>query len=157
MVTTKSKKQGPVVIDIDEIEIQPIDVGYQVYDEHGKLVREPGIRRASRRLSLIKQTVLKSGVPQLVGEGAKVTIKVGAWCVKQVLSLMVEGAKGVGSGIAASGSATSGARTRTKTRRSQASYIDNRSYTIISPSKKKKKPIWYIPSKEEEMMDNLQE
>jgi len=128
------------------VPIQPL-----VYDENGQKVK----------LS-VKDTVKNiknSEFTKIFVSGAKITGKMLLWCIKQVLSLMAVGVKGVGEGISSSGSAggSSVGQSRSKPRRVQASYIDNRSYTVISPPEKKRRPIWYIPSKEEEMMDNLQE
>jgi len=106
----------------------------------------------------IKKTVKNiknSEVTKVFVSGAKITLKGFGWILKQVASLMVEGVKGVGSGISESSSSSSG--TRTRTRNVSPSYIDNRSYTVVMPPEKKKRPIWYIPTREEEIMDNLNE
>ena len=109
----------------------------------------------------IKKTVKNiknSEVTKVFVYGAKITLKGFGWVLKQVVSLMVEGIKGVGSGISEStGSSKSSSGTRTRTRSASPSYIDNRSYTVVMPPERKKRPIWYIPTREEEIMDNLNE
>lgn len=148
------KKKEKIDADFD---IEMLEAEYRVYDQDGGLVREPGIRRASRRLGAIKKTAIKSGVPQIIGEGAKITFKAVVWSTKQLLSVIAEGIKGVGSGIveSSSGETYKSKPRKTIKRQSHPSYIDNRSYTLVMPSKKKKRPFWYIPTKEEEMLDNL--
>lgn len=88
--------------------------------------------------------------------GAKVTSRVAFWVVKQVTSLMVEGVKGVASGVSESSSYYKPNKTSRVYRGTTPKYVDNRSYTIVMPLEKKKKPIWYIPTKEEELMDNIE-
>ena len=75
---------------------------------------------------------------------------------------MAEGVRGVAEGISESSSASGSVRTskssstvsRSRTKGVTATYVDNRSVTIVKPPEKKRKPIWYIPTKEEEMLDN---
>jgi len=158
--------------DKSALESQPIDAEYQVYDEKGEFVREPGVRRASRKLAKIHKVSMESGVPQLIGEGAKVTGKMVLWTVKHTVMLMADGVKFALSGIAdANRTANVGFKNTRKSEianRSAASkpkakkpsggatFVDNRSYTFIS-EKKKKRPFWVIPTKEEEMIERMGE
>lgn len=159
MLKTKDrhKDSDTIIIDVDEMELQPIEAEYQVYDESGSPVRESAARRVNRKLTNFKKSALSTGVPQMIAEGAKITGKMVVWCAKQLVSIMSEGIKGVGSGMVEAGAMPPASRGRVSRprQRQQSSYVDNRSYTIIQPSAKKKKPFWYIPTKEEEMIDNL--
>jgi len=163
---TEQKSKG------GSLENQPIDAEYQVYDDNGGFVREPGIRRASRRIAKIHKVSMDSGVPQLIGEGAKSTGKMVLWTIKHTVALMADGVKFALEGISDANrtanrgfadtrrSEIAGRRAASKLRAKRSSggttFVDNRSYTFVS-EKKKKRPFWVIPSKEEEMMERMEE
>jgi hypothetical protein len=147
-------RSGTIHIDVGAIEhennLEPVGGSYEV----------SSIKAGMARMKAAVEKLNKTGIPKVVWAGTKGMARIFLWSVRQLLLLIGEGIKGMFSGIAEANRELNadmkGVAVRGKSKRSAGpSFIDHREYHIYMPKKKKTRPFWHIPSKEEEMMEKM--
>lgn len=135
----KKEQNGPLVVDAD----------YKVV----------GVNRSK---SLILPDV---NVHPVVKTGVKLVVKGAFWAVKQTGFLVIEGIKGVVSGIAEANKELNdgyrewnhGVRDVRRGDRGKSEGDGANEYYFVPKRYKRERPFWYIPTKEEEYLDMLKD
>jgi len=111
--------------------IMVVDADYQIVRSDGE--KSPSLIDTSKYISERDARILKNTTTKVVKTGFYAVL----WAVRQVGGLIMEGASGVVSGI-------------DEAAKYESRYDYKHQKRVSEPSKRRKKPIWYIPTKEEE-------